>query len=192
MTSAPLLFSTIESFLHDTIPTQPVNTLGLGSFSESIGATWEKWTTVFEASLLEQKSIHNASMIGVVEDGLHVALFGLGQIVRQSNLKDPVPNKTVAQVRLNQGACILSAIAKAPLDIAVPIEENLGFRSETFNQPSLPLNFYGTSVSVYNIDNISEKPSAEVGCPFRRNMANLYPKIATLLLDSFQTTGYVA
>lgn len=192
MTSAPSLFLTIESHLLKTIPIQPINTIGNSSLSTSIGATWENWTTSFESSLLNQGNTYDASMIGVVEDGLHVALFGLGQIVRQSNLKDPVPNKTVAQVRLNQGACILSAIAKAPLDIAVPIEENLGFRSETFNQPSLPLNFYGTSVSVYNIDNISEKPSAEVGCPFRRNMANLYPKIATLLLDSFQTTEYVA
>lgn len=182
------ILATVESCLIETAPTELFHSTEQWSLSTVIGATWESWTADFERSFTQLESSQDVSnLIGVVEDGLHVALFGLGQVVRQSNLKDPVPDTSVGQVRLNEGARLLSTIAKVPVDVAVPLEQSLGFRSETFNRPTKPLGFYGTSVNAHNLDGIQDVAPLEAGCPFRRNMANLYPKIAALLLDSFQT-----
>lgn len=182
------ILATVESCLIETAPTQLFHNTEQWSLSTAIGATWECWTADFESSITQRGADRDVSrLIGVVEDGLHVALFGLGQIVRQSNLKDPVPDASVGQVRLNEGARLLGAIAEVPVDVAVPLEQSLGFRSETFNQPARPVGFYGTSVIAHNLDGIQDATTPETGCPFRKNMTNLYPKIAALLLDSFQT-----
>lgn len=121
-----------------------------------------------------------------LDDGFKVAVYGLGQVIRQSgNVHGLGPERLKA--RLLSGTRILRSIADLQRDRGVSIEVSYGFRPENdaqFSNPAWPLVLEGDEVGLSRTQLAppSDKPG---GCPFKKNMERLYGPLTDAMVGFY-------
>ncbi len=174
----------IKDALIITTPERTLHSADPFDIAYDLGIVWRDWTLLAQRQLIRSNRFteRTAALCGSMEEGLHVALFGLGQVVRQNNLRDQAPTPEVAKARLVSGALILEHVAAQDVDTAFTIEQTYGFRAERFEEPKADLRMYGTSVELRDTPPTVNTPAR--GCPFRRQMGFVYPLIGNMLIPA--------
>lgn len=126
------------------------------------------------------ESTDQIRLMGLMEDGLHVTVYGIAQVIRQARQQEnPLASIHAAAFGAHS---VFEDIAKLPLDAAVPLEESFGFRELYFYNPRRLLRVYGSSVTLPIQSKVDTTSRIDQGCPFRKNLMRAYPTIASSFL----------
>lgn len=155
-----------------------------GNLKYDLGECWDMIVSPVDACLTTIKIDGSAELAGALEEGMHVLIFGAGQIIRESRRQNN-SDFFLTQRRVLNARHIFSAIASLPNDDAVEIESRIGFKSHTFEHPTSPLQFNNEIVSVPDEPLLNTEANFKQGCPFKSHMLEMYPIIAHELTTIF-------
>lgn len=187
-------FANTRDVLVDSAAQLPHRLFGTVDLTVGLGKAWEIMTTDHERATItdDTRDFDQAARLqGALEEGLHVAVYAAGQIIRQSASEDETPPNEIIVTRIVGARGLLLAIAARGNPEAFSLEKRLGFRSETFYDPEEQLQMYGTTVSAPSVDAITP-PSGivlpgqgQTGCPFRSYLHDVIPPLAESLVEVF-------
>ena len=156
----------------------PYNVTPTSDLSVDAGQIWEFLADSLQIGL--GGCGESARVIEAAEEGLHVATFGLAQIIRQSREHYLDVSEYVLKQRLLGAQRIFEAIEQLPPKKAINVEVSHGFHSRNFATPTEELII--DELRVATPSGFEHSVTGRRGCPFRSFLPTIYPDLADAVL----------